>query len=469
MKKQEIINLTIDSLAFEGYGVGRFNDFVYFVKGAIPGDNVEVRLLKKRKNYAFANVLNVVTPSQKRIEPPCEYFGECGGCSLQNLDYDEQLHWKTQFVKDALKKFANIDPNIVQHALECSNQFEYRNKMEFSFSAQRWLTKNEIRNDNKIINKNFALGLHTPENYLKVIDINQCHIQNNYANQILNFVRSEANRQLIEPYNTRTNMGFLKNLVIRHSVANNNFLVILITNSVEYDAETNFAIDLVNSLKKKFDNIIGAIWAINSTKSPVAKGEINFVKGEQYLYENILNVNYRISPFSFFQTNSYQLNPFIAKILEIANLNANQIVWDLYCGAGSITLPAAKLANQTYGFELVAESIIDAKYNAEINKIENATFRQIDLHSKTIMNEFINYPNPDVVILDPPRAGMHQNLVQTIMNLEPKEIVYVSCNPTTQARDLNIMKEKYNVVACQPVDMFPQTYHIENIVKLIKH
>ena len=220
---------------------------------------------------------------------------------------------------------------------------------------------------------------------------------------------------------------------------------------------------------EKFQKVIGTIWAINSSKSPVAKGEIRIVRGEEYLFEKILDINYRISQFSFFQTNSHQLNTFIGKILEIAELKENQIVWDLYCGAGSITLPAAKYVDKIFGFELVEDSITDANYNAKLNLIENATFQQLDLHSKSIMNEFIKFPNPDVVILDPPRAGMHQNLVAALMQLEPKEIVYVSCNPTTQARDLNIMKEKYRIVACQPVDMFPQTYHIENIVKLIKY
>lgn len=468
MKQQKIINLTIDSLAFEGFGVGRNDDFVYFVKGALPGDRIEARQLKKRKNYAIASVQNVITPSKNRIEPRCNYFGECGGCSLQNLDYNQQLFWKTQFVKDSLKKFAGIEPEIVQPAIACSHQFEYRNKMEFSFSAHRWITKQEISDDNKIIDRNFALGLHTPENYLKVIDISKCYIQNNYANDILNFVRIEAKKECIEAYNSHLNIGFLKSLVIRHSATNDNFFIILITNSPNYESETTFAVDLVNLINQKFDKVTGSIWAINPTKSPVAKGEINFSKGEDYLFENILEIKYRISPFSFFQTNTYQLNVFIGKILEIAELNKNQTVWDLYCGAGSITLPAAKYVKQIYGFELVEDSIIDAKHNKELNKIHNSKFQQLDLHSKTIMNELVKFPKPDVVILDPPRAGMHQNLVSTLIQVEPKEIVYVSCNPTTQARDLNLLKENYRIVACQPVDMFPQTYHIESIIKLIK-
>lgn len=468
MKHQKTINLTIDSLAFEGYGVGRADDFVYFVNGAVPGDLVEARQLKKRKSYAFAVVQNVIQPSKNRIEPRCDYFGECGGCSLQNLDYNQQLFWKTQFVKDSLKKFAGIDPDIVQPALPCLHQFEYRNKMEFSFSSHRWLTKSEIAKSEEIINKNFALGLHTPQNYQKVIDIDKCHIQNEYANGILNFVRREAKYELIYPYDSKNNEGFLKNLVIRHSATNDNFMVILITNDPNDKTDKIFAENIIDAIAVNFAKVVGAIWAVNSSRSPVAKGEIRKISGEQYLFEEILGVRYRISPFSFFQTNSHQLNPFIEKILEIADLNYNQTVWDLYCGAGSITLPAAKKVKQIFGFELVEESIVDAQYNANLNGIQNAVFQQLDLHSKAITNEIIKYPKPDVIILDPPRAGLHQNLTTAIMQIEPQEIVYVSCNPTTQARDLNLFKTKYRTISSQPVEMFPQTYHIENIIRLIK-
>lgn len=468
MKQPKIITLKIESLAFEGYGIGRHNDFVYFVRGAVPGDIVEVVEKKRQKKYAFANVQKITEPSQHRIKPVCSYFGECGGCSLQNLDYEEQLFWKTQFVKDSLKKFAAIDPEIVQPALACHQTFEFRNKMEFSFSSQRWLRNEEIQNKLEILNRNFALGLHTPNNYLKVIDIDYCHIQNRYANDILNFVRAKAKEDLIEPYDNKSNAGFLKNLIIRYSVTQDAFLVILVTNHSIDKSDNQFAKDIVFSIKDTFPKVTGAIWAVNSSRSPVAKGEIKHIAGDQYLYEKILGVNYRISPFSFFQTNTYQLKIFINKILEIAELKNNQLVWDLYCGAGSITLPAASLVRNIYGFELVEDAIIDAKFNAENNNIQNAYFYQLDLHSKTIMNELIKFPRPDVVILDPPRSGMHNNLLASIMQISPQEILYVSCNPTTQARDLNILKNEYQTVYCQPIDLFPHTYHIENLIKLIK-
>ncbi len=468
MKQPKIIPLEIDSLAFEGYGIGRFDDFVYFVRGAVPGDTVEVVEKKRQKKYAFAIVDKIIAPSQYRVEPLCNYFGECGGCSLQNLDYEQQLFWKTQFVKDSLKKFAAIDPNIVKLALPCNPKFEFRNKMEFSFSSQRWLRNQEISSEIEIVNRNFALGLHTPQNYLKVIDIEQCHIQNHYANDILNYVRAKAKEELIEPYNNKSSSGFLKNLIIRYSVTQDAFLVILITNHSDDKSDKQFAKDLVLSIKNDFPKVSGSIWAINPTRSPVAKGEINYVVGNQFLYEKIINVNYRISPFSFFQTNSYQLSTFINKVLDIAELKKNQIVWDLYCGAGSITLPAANQVQNIYGFELVEDAIIDAKFNAENNNIHNAFFCQNDLHSKTIMNELIKFPYPDVIILDPPRAGMHPNLLSSIMQINSNQIIYISCNPTTQARDLNILKDKYEILECQPIDMFPHTYHIENIIKLIK-
>jgi len=468
MKQQKIIPLKIDSLAFEGYGVGRHNDFVYFVRDAVPGDNIEAIEKKRQKKYAFAFIHNIIEPSPYRVQPPCSFFGECGGCSLQNLSYEQQLFWKTQFVKDSLKKFASIDPEIVKSALPCNPTFEYRNKMEFSFSAQRWLRNDEISQDTEILNRNFSLGLHTPKNYQKVIDINYCHIQNRYANDILNFVREKAKEELIEPYNSKTHSGFLRNLIIRHSITHNNFLVILITNQSNDSSDNNFAKELIIWIKENFKFVEGAIWAVNSTRSPVAKGNIYHSIGTTYLYETILDIKYRISPFSFFQTNSFQLKTFISKILEITELQTNQIVWDLYCGAGSITLPVTKKVQKTYGFELVEEAIIDAKYNAEINNIQNANFRQIDLHSKAIINELIKFPHPDVIILDPPRSGVHQNLLSAVLQILPNQIVYVSCNPTTQARDLKILKEKYDIVYCQPIDMFPHTYHIENIIKLIK-
>lgn len=468
MKQQKIIPLKIDSLAFEGFGVGRHNDLVYFVRDAVPGDIIESIEKKRQKKYAFASIHNIIEPSPYRVQPLCSFFGECGGCSLQNLSYDQQLFWKTQFVKDSLKKFASIDPEIVKAALPCNPTFEYRNKMEFSFSAQRWLRNDEISQDIEILNRNFSLGLHTPKNYQKVIDINYCYIQNRYANDILNFVREKAKEELIEPYNSKTHSGFLRNLTIRHSITHNNFLVLLITNQSNDSSDNIFAKELIIWIKENFKFVEGAIWAINSTRSPVAKGEIYYSIGTTYLYETILDIKYRISPFSFFQTNSFQLKTFISKILEITELQTNQIVWDLYCGTGSITLPVTKKVQKTYGFELVEEAIIDANYNAEINNIQNANFRQIDLHSKAIINELIKFPHPDVIILDPPRSGVHQNLLSAVLQILPNQIVYVSCNPTTQARDLKILKEKYNIVYCQPIDMFPHTYHIENIIKLIK-
>lgn len=466
----QLKNLTIPiyALAFEGYGVGRVDDFVYFVKNAVPGDLVEAIVTKKRKSYSYAITKNVIESSPNRISPSCKFFGECGGCSLQNLKYEEQLYWKTQFVKDALKKFANLDPSLVKMAMGSKYPYEYRNKMEFSFSANRWLTKTEVESRKEIIDRNFALGLHTPENYQKVIDIDNCHIQNSYANKILNFVRYEAKQNLLDPYDNSNNSGLLKNLVIRHSVAEDRFLVILITNSLQNEFDEFAVKNLVSNIKQNFNKVKGAILAINPTRSPVARGQIIQVEGEIYLYEKILDVEYRISPFSFFQTNSFQLNNFIQKIIEIADFKENQVVWDLYCGAGSITLPSAKFVDKIYGFELIQESIEDAKFNAELNKISNAYFQQLDLHSRNIINELVQHPKPDVVLVDPPRAGLHQNLLETLLHISPKEIVYVSCNPATQARDLNLLKENYNIVESQPVDMFPQTYHIENIVKLIK-
>jgi len=469
MKQNETLQVQIESLAFEGYGIAKKDNFVYFVKKAIPGDTAEIMVTKKKKKYAFANLMSVIEPSEDRAKPRCDYFGECGGCSLQNLDYTKQIYWKNEFVRDALRKFAHLSDVQINPALGCPEEYNYRNKMEFSFSAHRWLSLNEINSQENIDDKNFALGLHSPQNFAKVIDIQKCHLQDDDANIILNFVRDYAKENGLAPLNNFEKSGLLKNLVIRYSKLQNAFMVLVITGKASDNNEEDLIKELIRQIKQNFSKVISCIWAVNDSLSPVAKGEINLIEGEQFIYEEILGIKFRISPFSFFQTNPYQLDNFVGKILEIADLQSNDVVYDLYCGAGSLTLPASKQVNHIYGFELVAEAIEDAKLNASENNIENAKFEAIDLHHKHIDEYLKNYPAPNTIILDPPRAGMHKNIIDLILKLQPQKIVYVSCNPTTQARDLEFFLENYSVEDIQPIDMFPQTYHIENVIKLIRN
>ncbi|OGU59251.1 MAG: 23S rRNA (uracil-5-)-methyltransferase RumA [Ignavibacteria bacterium GWF2_33_9] len=466
-KKNIQLELKIEKLAFEGFGIARNEELVYFVKNAIPGDTVLANVTKKRKNYAEANTLEVLEKSSDRIEPICKYFNDCGGCTLQSMNYSEQIYWKKQFVVEALQRIGKITDANIEDTLAAPQVFNYRNKMEFSFSAQRWLNIDEIAGENDILQKDFALGLHTPKNYMKVIDIDKCWIQQDTANIILNIARDLALDMGITAFHSHIHEGFLKNLVIRYSRLENEFLVILITNRPTVNAEEEFVSKLYEKVTSQVKNTSSFLWGVNSTLSPLAQGEIVFKKGKGYLTEEILGIKFQISPFSFFQTNPTQLNNFISLILEKAELKPTDFVIDLYCGAGSITLPAAKKVEKIVGFELVQSAVSDAKMNAQLNNIENAEFYVADLHAKETPDLLKQFPTPDVLLIDPPRAGMHKNLVQHIIEIKPKNIIYVSCNPATQARDMILLKEFYEIESCTPVDMFPQTYHTESVAKLI--
>lgn len=467
-KKKDIqVELEVEKLAFEGFGIARKDELVYFVKNAIPGDTVLARVTKKKKSYCEATTLKIIEKSIDRREPNCDYFTDCGGCSLQNLEYDEQIKWKKVFVEDAFRRIGKISDVEVSATLSAPQEFYYRNKMEFSFSANRWLSQREVDSDSEIEQRNFALGLHTPKNYLKVIDIDKCWIQQDKANIILNITRKLALEFGITAFNSHSHSGFLKNLVIRYSRYENEFMVILITGNPQVNAEEEFVSVLKENLIESVPEISSYLWAINDSVSPVAQGRIVFKTGKGYLIEEILGIKFKISPFSFFQTNPTQLDNFISLILEKADFKPDDFVMDFYCGAGSITLPAARKVKQIVGFEFVESAVIDAKENAELNKITNAEFFVCDLHAKETPAMLKQYPVPDVLLIDPPRAGMHKNLVEHIIEILPKKIVYVSCNPTTQARDLEMLKEYYSIESCVPVDMFPQTYHTESVVKLL--
>lgn len=461
------LRLKIDSLGFEGVAVGRIDGIVHFVKGALPGETVDIRITRKKKNYKLAKVINILDRATERIDPLCEYFGTCGGCSWQHLAYDSQLRWKKSHVEEALVRIGKIQIGELFDTLPSPSPFNYRNKMEFSFSHQRWITEEEIASGKPLEDKFFGLGLHIPERFDKVLDINHCDIQHEYGNLILNYVRDAAKTNELTGYNFLNHTGFLRNLIIRRSELQDKFLVVLVTNQANEDSEIEFINRMAEEIRQKFDKISGFVHAVNISKNSATIDGWKLMSGSEILEEEVLGVRYEISPFSFFQTNSLQLNPFISKILEFAGLDQSMTVWDLYCGTGSITLPAAKQSNVIYGFEMVESSINDANRNKEYNKIENANFKALDLHAKDITETLRQYPTPDTIIVDPPRNGMHKNLIDVLININPKKIIYVSCNPTTQARDLNMLKEYYKIARVQPVDIFPQTFHVESIAELI--
>lgn len=465
-RKNITIELEIESNGFEGSSVARKDGLVYFVKGAIAGDKVNALVIKKKKKYCMANMLELLEPSPERIEPKCKYFGTCGGCSWQMLGYQNQLKWKRQHVIDSFEHIAKISPKIIEETIPSVREFHYRNKMEYSFSASRWLFDSEIKSISPIENKNFALGLHVPGRYDKVIDLDYCLIDEEINDEIVNKIRQKAVELKITAYNTFTKKGFLKNLAIRNSVKNNEIMVILITDDIKEENEQALIDWYKSEFGEFFPTISNIIHAINNKVTPVAIGSIVFTKGRGFITEDILGISYQISPFSFFQTNSYQLDRFIGKIIEIADIQPTDIVWDLYCGTGSITLPAAKKAKHIYGLELSETAISDARKNAELNNLTNVEFFCEDLHRDHIPALLNSLPLPDVLIIDPPRAGMHKNLVAHLLELAPKRIVYVSCNPATQARDCEILSDKYTIERIVPCDMFPQTYHIESIALL---
>lgn len=464
-KKRKIVELDIESLGFEGVAVAKKEGQVYFVKNAVPGDKVKAFVKRKRKNYSEAIVNEVLQPSKDRIDPVCKYFEDCGGCNWQNITYEDQLSWKKTHVKDAFERIGKIETDIYD-VLESPKQFHYRNKMDLTISANRWLTQWEVDSDVDFDNRYFAIGMHTPGRFDKVIDIKTCHIQPEEGDEIVSIIRNTSNELGLTAYNKFKKEGFMKGLILRKSVSADEIMLILVTNTS--DEEKDAAVKkILDNLNEKFNNI-NFIHAINSTSSPVKIESYNTLQGNEYIIEEILGIKYKISPFSFFQTNSYQLDQFIWKIVEAGELSESDIVWDLYCGTGSITLPASRNCKEIYGVEMVQSSIDDAKENTELNDINNAEFFAADLHDDDMPELLNSLPKPDVIFIDPPRAGMHKNLVEHLRTIGCEKIIYVSCNPATQARDCELLKDMYNIKSVQPVDMFPQTYHIESIAILEK-
>ncbi|HOM05390.1 MAG TPA: 23S rRNA (uracil(1939)-C(5))-methyltransferase RlmD [Candidatus Kapabacteria bacterium] len=468
MKSSNEIEVEIESIGFEGISVTRLDGKAILLKGsALPGERVVAVITKDKKNFSEGFIKEIIIKSPNRIEPKCDFFGTCGGCSWQNLEYNEQLRWKKQHIEDAYTRIGKIETLNIEDVLPSNEIYEYRNKMEFSFGSHRWLTPKQINSGEEYI-KNFALGMHYPGRYDKIIDIDRCFIQPEIGNQIIYAVRSKAINEGIPAYNYYKNTGFLKNIVLRFSSYQKAVMAILITNPVEKADEESFAKWFVNELPLDFDAIKTTYWAINDRQSSVATGIIQMSNNYDVLQEKILDVVFNISPFSFFQTNSVQLDKFIGKILEIANLSSEMTIWDLYCGCGSITLPAAKQVKKTFGFELNVSAVEDATHNAKINNISNVVFYQADLHSKSTPKLLNSLAKPDVVIVDPPRSGMNENLINHLLKIAPDRIIYVSCNPVTQARDIALLSDTYRVNFVQPVDMFPHTFHVEVITELIK-
>ncbi len=477
MKKGDLIELEIIDYAFEGKGIAKIikevhsqeesnpKKFVVFVDSSYPGDKIIAQLTKIKKTYAEGKLKQFIEKSPYRVEPRCKYFGICGGCKQQDLDYKIQLKYKQEQVIDIFEKIGGLSNFEINTIIPSENIFYYRNKMEFSFATKRWLTESEIASMQEVKDKDFALGLHIPNFFDKVLDIDECFLQSELSNKILNFTRKFFKERNTSIYSTQTHSGFLRNLVIRQSAHTNDIMVNLVTSEENEKLILEFRDELLNN----FPEITVFVNNINKKKSQVAVGDYEKVyHGSGYIYDFIGNYKFRISANSFFQTNTLQAEKLYQLAMNFASLKGNEIIYDLYSGAGTIPIFISKNAKEIYGFESVSSAVADANINIEINNVSNYYPLLWDLNKSLL--PFIKQkklPHPDIVIADPPRNGMNPKTVNDILHLNPEKIIYISCNPATQARDIKLFcNEKYKLIKIQPVDMFPHTYHIENVALL---
>jgi 23S rRNA (uracil1939-C5)-methyltransferase len=436
---------------------------VIFIPNVVPGDVVDVQTLKKRKAYFEGKAIKIHKYSEHRTEPECQHFGVCGGCKWQNMKYSQQLFYKNQEVYNNLKRIGKIELPEFEAILGSEKQFFYRNKMEFGFSDSRWMTNEEIESGVEFDNKN-ALGFHIPRMWDKILDIEKCHLQEDPSNAIRNEVRSFANANNMTFFNPRNHEGLLRTLMIR--TASTGEIMVLIQFFEDDKANRDL---MMNHLAETFPTITSLLYVINSKPNDtIYDQDVKLFKGREYILEEMEGLHFSINAKSFYQTNSEQAYELYKITREFAGLTGNELVYDLYTGTGTIAQFVSKNAKKVIGVEAVPEAILDAKANAERNTITNCEFYVGDM--KNVFNdEFIaQHGHPDVIITDPPRDGMHKDVVAQILKIAPEKVVYVSCNSATQARDLALMDEQYKVTRVRPVDMFPQTHHVENVVLLEK-
>lgn len=436
---------------------------VIFVSNVVPGDIVDIQTTKKRKAYYEGRVTEIHHWSEDRTEPVCQHFGVCGGCKWQNMKYDKQLFYKNQEVYNNLQRIAKVELPDFEPILGSEKTFFYRNKMEFSFSNSRWLTTEEIKSGIPLGKEN-ALGFHIPKMWDKILDIQKCHLQQDPSNEIRNEIRKFANDNALEFFDPKTSQGFLRTLMIRTTSTGE---IMVLIQFFKEDTEKRLA--LLNFLAKRFPEVTSIQYVINGkANDTIYDQEVIPFKGRSYILEEMEGLSFSINAKSFYQTNSEQAYELYKITRDFAGLSGEELVYDLYTGTGTIAQFVSKQAKKVIGVEAVPEAIEDAKANAKRNKIENCEFFVGDM--KNVFNdEFIAaHGHPDVIITDPPRDGMHKDVVQQILKIAPNRIVYVSCNSATQARDIALMGEAYKVVRVRPVDMFPQTHHVENVVLLEK-
>lgn len=462
-KKPLLENIEIQKIAAEGKSIAYVDEKVLFVPNTVPGDIVDVQVTRKRKSFLEGFVVRTRKESILRTQPFCPHFGICGGCKWQNLPYEKQTEFKQQEIIDNLKRIGKVELQNIHPIIGSAHTQYYRNKLEFTFSDKRFLTREEIGQATDIT-RTPAAGFHVPGLFDKVVDIETCYLQGSPSNEIRNFIKQYAIERDLTFYNIREQHGFLRTLIIR-TASTREVMVILAFGEEDQTERKN----LLDALINEFPQITSLMYVINEKQNDsLTDQEIICYKGRDHIFEEMEGLKFKIGPKSFYQTNSEQAYNLYSKTRELAGLNGSETVYDLYTGTGTIANFIARQAQKVIGIEYVPEAIEDAKVNSELNGIANTLFYAGDM--KDVLNsDFIaRHGHPDVIITDPPRAGMHPDVVQTILNAAPERIVYVSCNSATQARDLQLMDTAYKVMAVQPVDMFPHTHHVENIVLLHK-
>lgn len=457
-------NITITDYAAEGKALARVNELVVFVPFAVPGDVVDLQVRRKKHSYCEAEIIRFIKYSERRVKPFCQHFGICGGCKWQNIPYDEQLRMKQKQVYDQLTRIGKVNLPEFNQILGSVKTQDYRNKLEFGCSNRRWLTQEEITSGSDFTQMN-AVGFHITGAFDKILPIEKCWLMDDLQNKIRNAIRDYAYEHDMVFYDIRKQCGLLRDIMVRNSDTGE--WMVLIQFHYEKDEDEVIAKNLLQHIADSFPEITSLLY-VNNQKGNDTFNDLNIevFKGNDYIYETMDGLTFKVGAKSFYQTNTKQAYHLYSVVRDFANLTGNELVYDLYTGTGTIANFVSRYAKRVIGIEYVPEAIEDAKINSEINNISNTLFFAGDM--KDILTESFISENgtPDIIITDPPRAGMHPDVVQTIIKTAPKRIVYVSCNPATQARDLSLLDDLYEVVAVQPVDMFPHTPHVENVVLL---
>ncbi len=461
-KKLPLIkNLEIIDIADEGKAIGKTDNMVVFVKGLVPGDIADIQIKKKRKKYLEGIVIHLVKQSDLRITPFCRHFGICGGCKWQNLTYEKQLYFKQKQVADSIQRIGQLEMPELKPILGSDKQQYYRNKLEYTFSNMRWLENDEIHSGGEFKDRK-ALGFHIPGRFDRILHIDTCYLQNDLSNKIRNEISVFTKRENYSYYDQKKFEGLMRNLIIRNTELDEWMVIVVFQKN-----ESSLIEKLLKHIDSKFPEITSLMYVINSkVNDTIHDLDVHLFSGRDHIYEQMGGLKFKIGPKSFFQTNTIQAYKLYEIAKKFAELKGNEIVYDLYTGTGTIANFIASECKKVIGLEYVEDAIQDARANSECNDIRNTTFFAGDIKDLLTEKFVKKHGTPDIIITDPPRAGMHSNVLHSILKLQPYRIVYISCNPTTQARDIHILSNKYKLEAIQPVDMFPHTHHVENVVKL---